>query len=155
MSSWIPNWSAGVLMRQISKFGVTVILLYSGWMKNSRDFDLNWSVSWIRRLSFWIIIFRVHESWLTLMNGEIIQTRNTLKYIFTESFPEQQWAAVNMKFRWITVPPHEYDKSLSFLKNWSRTIHSQESRTVNPFTIREFFDLRVFEFWSIEQNSRS
>ena len=66
----------------------------------------------------------------------------------------QQWAAVKTKFLWITVPPQILERSLSSLRNSSRTIQSQDSLTVIPFTTRRFLDLTILEFSSIEQYCR-
>ena len=63
----------------------------------------------------------------------------------------QQWAAVKTKFLWITVPPQRLERSLKSVKNSSRTIQSQDSRTGIPLTTRRFLDLIIFEFSSIEQ----
>ena len=63
----------------------------------------------------------------------------------------QQWAAVKTKFLWITVPPQRLERSLKSVKNSSRTIQSQDSRTAIPLTTRRFLDLIIFEFSSIEQ----
>ena len=67
----------------------------------------------------------------------------------------QQWAAVNTKFLWMTVPPQRLERSLSSVKNSSRTIQSQDSRTVIPLTTRRFLFLIVFEFSNMEQYCKS